>query len=58
MAKTEAQIRATRKYEAKAYDRINVRLPKGTKERIEKSGESYNAFMQRAILDRLDSMNL
>ena len=41
------------KYIANNYDRINLTVPKGDKERIkaaaDKRGESVNAFIQRAI---------
>lgn len=54
MAKTEAQIRATRKWEDANYDVYNVRVPKGTKERIKALGETLNGFSAKAILDALD----
>ena len=38
---TEAQGRATRKYRTKAYDRIEVQVPKGTGVR----GEALNAYI-------------
>lgn len=41
------------KYIAKAYDRINLTVPKGKKDEIkahaEAQGESTNAFINRAI---------
>lgn len=41
------------KYISKAYDRINLTVPKGQKEIIkahaESKGESVNGFIQRAI---------
>ncbi|HCC34089.1 MAG TPA: hypothetical protein DEQ02_00020 [Ruminococcaceae bacterium] len=58
MPKTEAQIRATRKYDAKMYDRINLLIPKGKKEIIKaftaKTGESLNGFISRAIDEAMD----
>lgn len=40
-------------YIARAYDRINLTVPKGTKEEIkahaEKNGESVNGFINRLI---------
>ena len=40
-------------YIARTYDRVNLTLPKGDKERIEShaagTGESVNAFIRRAI---------
>ena len=50
---TEARKRANEKYNAKAYDRINIAIPKGEKETIrahaEQQGESVNGFIKRAI---------
>ena len=51
MGKTSAA--AKNKYNAKAYDRINVVVPKGKKAEIqahaETKGESINGFINRAI---------
>ena len=45
------------KYNAKAYDDIRFRVPKGQKERIqqfaEANGESTNAFIYRLILEAM-----
>ena len=53
MAVSRAQQRATNKWIAKAYDRINLTVPKGKKETIQAhaaaQGESMNAFIARAI---------
>jgi hypothetical protein len=53
MSKTDAQKKATAKYNAKAYDQITIRVPKGGKERIasaaEKAGTSTNAYVKAAI---------
>lgn len=50
---SKAQQRATNKYIAKAYDRVNLTLPKGRKDEVkahaEQHGESLNGFIQRAI---------
>lgn len=47
------RIEANNRYNAKAYDRINVAVPKGRKDIIkahaEKNGESVNGFVNRAI---------
>ena len=52
---TEAQKRATAKYEQKNYDRILTRFPKGTKERIIATGaKSVNSFIIQCVLDALD----
>ncbi len=53
MPASKAQQKAVNKYIAKAYDRINVTVPKGDKERIkahaDTRGESVNGFILRAI---------
>lgn len=50
---SEAQRRATAKYNAANYDRVELRLDKGKKEILkayaEARGESLNAFVNRAI---------
>lgn len=49
---SRARIEANNRYN-KAYDRINVAVPKGRKDIIkahaEKNGESVNGFVNRAI---------
>lgn len=55
MAASEARMRATAKYEKKKYDKILLRLPKGTKERIRAAGEtSLNGYIVKLILADLD----
>lgn len=53
MAVSKAQQKAVAKYEAKAYDKVLVRFPKGKKDTIqahaENQGESVNGFINRAI---------
>lgn len=53
MATSKAQQNATNKWIAKAYDRINLTVPKGRKEEIQafaaQTGESVNGFINRAI---------
>lgn len=53
MATSKAQQKAQNKWIAKAYDRINLTVPKGRKEIIqahaEARGESVNGFINRAI---------
>lgn len=52
---SDAQKRATRKYRDKAYDRIEVTVPKGCRDRwralAEMEGKSLNAF----IVSRVES---
>ena len=50
---TEAQAKATKRYEEKKYDKVLVRLPKGTKEKIKATGESINGFINRLIKEEL-----
>lgn len=51
MSKTSAKVK--NRYNDKAYDRINLTVPKGQKDTIkthaEAQGESVNGFIQRAI---------
>ena len=53
MAQTKAHIKATNKYIAKAYDRVNLTMPKGDKERVrayaESKGLSLNAYINKLI---------
>ena len=53
MPASKAQQKATNKYIAKAYDRVNLTLPKGRKAELqahaEQRGESLNGFISRAI---------
>ena len=55
---SKAQQRATNKYLAKAYDRVNLTLPKGRKDEVkahaEQHGESLNGFIQRAIEETIE----
>ena len=56
MGKTSNQSKD--KYNAKAYDDIRLRVPKGQKERIqahaEQNGESLNGFLNRLIEQELN----
>lgn len=49
------------RYIAKTYDRINLTVPKGEKEKIrlhaEAQGEKVNAFIQRAIKETMERDN-
>jgi predicted HicB family RNase H-like nuclease len=53
MGYTEAQKEATARYNKKAYDRIDVIVPKGKREVIKrfarKQGKSTNRFINEAI---------
>lgn len=52
-----ARTKATRKYNAKTYDRIEITVPKGDKEKIktaaEQAGESVNSFINAAIQGKM-----
>lgn len=54
----KASTRAHNKYNAKAYDRVNLTLPKGNKEAIKAHaaarGESVNGFISRAIGETME----
>lgn len=60
MSRTEAQLRASKKYQAK-LQRIYLWLAPEQKEAItahaEKTGESVNAFVQRAITETMERDN-
>ena len=55
---SEARRRANEKYNAKAYEEIKVRVPKGKKEIVqahaEARKESVNGFINRAILETME----
>ena len=58
MAVSKAQQKAVNKYMKENYDRINLTVPKGGKDRIkahaESRGESVNAFINRAIDETIE----
>lgn len=58
MALTSARKKANAKYEAKAYDKTLIRLPKGRldeiRAHIEPAGESLNGFINRAISETME----
>lgn len=49
---TEAQAQAKNKYNSK-FENISVQLPKGTKERINYTNKSVNAYIKMAVLEQL-----
>lgn len=57
----KASTKAQNKYIAKAYDRINLTMPKGKKEAVQahatQNGESVNAFINRAIDEAMERDN-
>lgn len=60
MPASKAQQKAQNKWIAKAYDRINLTVPKGKKEEIqafaEANGESVNGFINRAITETMGGL--
>ncbi len=56
MGKTSAAVK--NRYINKAYDRINLTVPKGYKDEIkahaDSTGESVNAFIARAIAEAIE----
>lgn len=59
MAKTSSAVK--NRYNDKAYDRINLVVPKGKKDAIKAHaaarGESVNAFINRAIEEAMERDN-
>ena len=54
MAVSEAQKKATAKYEEKKYDKVLIRFPKNTKEKIKETGaSSVNNFIVTAVKNEL-----
>ena len=58
MAISKAQQKAVAKYDAKAYDKTLLRLPKGrldvVRDHAASLGESVNGFIGRAILEAME----
>ncbi len=61
MAVSKEQQRATNKYISKAYDRVNLTLPKGYKAEIkayaESCQQSVNSFITAAIAEKIARCN-
>lgn len=57
MAISEARQRANAKYNKKAYDRLEMKVPKGKKAEIlshaEEQGESLNKFLNRVVENQM-----
>jgi len=56
---TAAQRASVARYEAKVYDKILLRIPKGERERIKAAadavGESLNAYIVKAVAARMEA---
>ena len=60
MGKTSSKVKD--RYNAKTYDEIKIRVPKGEKEKIKihadkHDGSSVNAFIQRSIKETMQRDN-
>lgn len=51
---SEAHMRATAKWEKENYDKVLVRFPKGTKDKIVNTGNSLNGFIVSAVNEKLE----
>lgn len=55
MSVSEAQKKATAKYEKENYDKVLTRFPKGTKDKILSAGaKSVNSFIIEAVNEKLE----
>lgn len=52
---TAAKMQYIADYEAEKYDKVLIRFPRGTKERIQATGATVNGFTVAAVLGALDS---
>lgn len=57
MPVSKAQIKATNKYNASAYDRLNIVIPKGQKQAVEahaaSKGESVNGLVNTLLRENM-----
>lgn len=58
----QSQYNAVKKYNATHYDKIDIRVPKGDKEKIAESAKnlgysSVNQFIREAIQEKIDKSN-
>lgn len=53
---TEAKRKAIHKYDEKTYDKILVRLPKGSKELIKNTGKSVNGYINDILKSHLEEL--
>ena len=61
MPVSKARQKANAKYNKKAYDRLEMQVPKGQKciilAHAQKQGESLNKFLKRAVQNQMDIDN-
>jgi len=61
MARTKTSSAVKNRYNAKAYDQLPIRVPKGHKDIIQAAallrGESLNSYVCRAITERMEREN-
>lgn len=50
----ESQYRRQNEHIRANYDRVSITLPKGTKERIQATGESINGYINRLVAEDLE----
>lgn len=58
IAREQKRIKYVNEYNKENYDRVSVLLPKGTKERVAKTGESMNSLLKRIVLEELDRLGV
>ena len=49
-----AHMKATAKWEKSNYDKVLIRFPRGTKDRIAATGRTINGYIVETVLQRLD----
>jgi Mrp family chromosome partitioning ATPase len=52
---TAAKMQYIADYESEKYDKVLIRFPRGTKDRITATGATVNGFTVAAVLRALDS---
>ena len=55
MSVSDAQIRAKSKYRAKAYDQINLQIPKGQREVYKAQAAAHGLSLNAYIISLLDA---
>lgn len=58
MALSESKMRANKKYNDKAYDKLTVSLPKGSKDLILSTGETVNGLLNKAFKEYCENHNI